>query len=34
VQGAHVIVYGATNASGRVAAERISVGKDGYVPPI
>ena len=34
VPGTHVLVYGATNANGRVTAERISVGKDGYVPPI
>ena len=34
VPGAHVIVYAATNPTGRLAAERISVGKDGYVPPI
>jgi hypothetical protein len=34
VPGAHVIVYGANSLDGRLAAERISVGKDGYVPPI
>ena len=34
VPGAHVIVYGAMNPDGRLAAERISVGKDGYLPPI
>jgi hypothetical protein len=34
VPGAHVIVYAANNATGRLTAERISVGKDGYVPPI
>src|SRR5262249_51979711 len=34
VPGAHVIVYGANNPDGRIGAERISVGKDGYVPPI
>ena len=34
VPGAHVIVYAAANPEGRLAAERISVGKDGYVPPI
>jgi hypothetical protein len=34
VPGAHVIVYAATNPEGRLAAERISIGKDGCVPPI
>jgi hypothetical protein len=34
VPGAHVIVYGANSPDGRLAAERISVGKEGYVPPI
>lgn len=34
VPGAHVIVYGATNPDGRLVAERISVGKDGYVPAL
>ena len=34
VPGAHVIVYGKVNSDGRLTAERISVGKDGYVPPI
>jgi hypothetical protein len=34
VPGAHVVVYGANNPEGRIAAERISVGKDGYIPPI
>ena len=34
VPGAHIIVYGTTNPDGRLAAERISIGKDGYVPPI
>jgi len=34
VPGAHVIVYAVTNPNGRLAAERISVGKDGYAPPI
>jgi hypothetical protein len=29
VPGAHVIVYGATQADGSIAADRISIGKDG-----
>lgn len=32
--GAHVIVYAARDASGALAAQRISVGKNGSVPPI
>jgi uncharacterized protein DUF5666 len=32
--GAHVIVYGGKESNGMIAAQRISVGKDGYVPPI
>ena len=32
--GAHVIVYGTTLPDGQLVADRISVGKDGYVPPI
>ena len=34
VPGAHVIVYAARQADGTLVAERISVGKDGSVPPI
>ncbi len=34
VPGAHVIVYGSTQPDGSIAADRISVGKDGYVPPL
>jgi hypothetical protein len=32
--GAHVIVYAVVNANGKLAAERISVGRNGSVPPI
>ena len=32
--GTHVIVYGATQADGRLAAERVSIGKNGFVPPL
>jgi hypothetical protein len=32
--GAHVIVYGATQADGTLAAERVTVGKNGFVPPL
>jgi hypothetical protein len=31
--GAHVVVRGAPNANGELAASRISVGKGGFVPP-
>jgi hypothetical protein len=34
VPGAHVIVYAARKTDGTLIAERISVGKDGSVPPI
>jgi hypothetical protein len=34
VPGAHVIVYGATQADGAVAAERVTVGKNGFIPPL
>jgi len=34
VPDAHVIVYAARQAGGTLVAERISVGKDGSVPPI
>lgn len=34
VPRAHVIVFAAPDADGALRAERISVGKDGYVPPI
>lgn len=34
VPGAHVSVIARTNADGALAAVRISVGKDGYVPPL
>ena len=34
VPGAHVVVFGRRNADGVVVAERLSVGKDGYVPPL
>jgi hypothetical protein len=32
--GAHVIVYATTAPDGRLAASRVSVGKNGSVPPI
>lgn len=32
--GAHVIVYATQSAGGKLAAQRISVGKNGSVPPI
>jgi Domain of unknown function (DUF5666) len=32
--GAHVIVYGGKAPDGKVVAQRISVGKNGYTPPI
>ncbi|MEP7205948.1 MAG: DUF5666 domain-containing protein [Casimicrobiaceae bacterium] len=33
VAGAHVVVYATTQADGTLATERVSVGKEGYVPP-
>lgn len=33
VPGAHVVVQGAPDAKGALTASRISVGKDGFVPP-
>jgi len=33
VPGAHVIVYGAPQSDGTLAAERVTVGKNGFVPP-
>lgn len=33
VPGAHVVVHAAQNADGGLTASRISVGKDGFVPP-
>lgn len=33
VPGAHVIVYGASQSDGTLAAERVTVGKNGFVPP-
>ena len=32
VPGAHVVVYATPQTGGALAAERVSVGKDGYVP--
>lgn len=32
--GTHVIVYGAPQADGMVAAERVIIGKNGFVPPL
>ena len=32
--GTHVIVYAAPQADGALAAERVSIGKNGYVPPL
>jgi hypothetical protein len=32
--GAHVIVYATTGPDGRLAASRVSVGKNGSVPPV
>lgn len=32
--GAHVLVYAARNADGKLTAQRISVGRNGSVPPI
>ena len=34
VPGAHVIVYATRQADGMLAADRISIGKNGFVPPI
>jgi hypothetical protein len=34
VPGAHVIVYAQRDANGALSAQRISVGKNGSVPPI
>jgi hypothetical protein len=34
VPGAHVIVYGAAQADGTLAAERVTVGKNGFTPPL
>jgi len=34
VPGAHIVVFGRRNPDGVVVAERFSVGKDGYVPPL
>ena len=33
VPGAHVVIQAAPNADGALTASRISVGKDGFVPP-
>jgi len=33
VPGAHVIVYAATQGDGTLAAERVTVGTNGFVPP-
>ena len=33
VAGAHVVVYAQPQSDGMLVAERVSVGKDGYVPP-
>jgi hypothetical protein len=32
--GTHVIVYGAPQADGVLAAERVIIGKNGFVPPL
>jgi hypothetical protein len=32
IQGAHVVVYATAQAGGTLLAERISIGKNGYVP--
>jgi hypothetical protein len=34
VSGAHIILFGTQAADGKVTANRISVGKDGLVPPM
>jgi hypothetical protein len=34
VPGAHVIVYAAPQPDGTLAAERLTVGKNGFVPPL
>ncbi len=34
VPGAHVVVYATTGSDGGLTADRVSVGKDGYVPPL
>jgi len=34
VPGTHVIVYATADPSGALVADRVSVGKDGYVPPL
>jgi hypothetical protein len=34
VPGAHVIVYGARQPDGTLAADRLTVGKNGFVPPL
>jgi len=33
VPGAHVVVYAAAQSDGTLAAERLTVGKNGFVPP-
>jgi hypothetical protein len=33
VPGAHVVVYAAAQPDGTLAAERLTVGKTGFVPP-
>jgi hypothetical protein len=34
VPGAHIILFGTSAADGKITANRISVGKDGLVPPM
>jgi hypothetical protein len=34
VPGAHVVVYAAADSGGALVADRVTVGKDGYVPPL
>jgi hypothetical protein len=34
IPGAHVVVTAATRADGVLVADRITVGKDGLVPPM
>jgi hypothetical protein len=34
VPGTHVIVYAASQPDGTLAAQRVSIGKNGFVPPV
>ena len=34
VSGAHVVVYATTQTDGSLMTDRVSVGRNGYVPPL